>query len=94
MLEQADLLGDKTLMRAVAWRANAVGNDALVRRYLDSDEDGRKSYEAWADAHGELERVESYGTELGLGYAELEEPAEARHPEARAEMAGSLGDAA
>jgi hypothetical protein len=76
MLERAELLGDKTLKRAVAWRANELQAEGVVRRYLDSDEAARKSYETWVEAYGELEKVESFGDELGLGYASIEEPAE------------------
>ncbi len=79
MLEWADLIGDKTLKRAIAWKANGLGHEGIVESYLSSDEEGRRSYEAWAEAYGELEKVESYGTELGLGYASIDEPAELRY---------------
>jgi hypothetical protein len=88
-LERADLLGDNTLMRAVAWRASELRAEGVVRRYLDSDEGARKTYEAWAEAYGEQERVESYGTELGFGYAHIEEPPELSARSLAATQAGA-----
>ena len=88
-LERAVLTGDSALARAVAYRANEAGDSATVNKYLATDEEGRKAYEEWASAHADLQRLESYGAELAFGYAEMEEPREVRHPEAKAEMAGS-----
>ena len=92
--ERAALTGDTTLARAVAYRANEIDDSATVTKYLNTGENARKAYEEWADAHEDLQRLQNYGAELAFGYAEVEEPREMRHPEARAEMAGSRGDAA
>jgi hypothetical protein len=89
-LERAVLTGDAALARAVAWRANETGDGATVTKYLDTDGDARRAYEEWADAHNDLQKLNDYGAELAFGYAELEEPPrEVRHPEAKAEIAGS-----
>ncbi len=88
-LERAVLTGDAALARAVAYRANETGDSATVTKYLDTDGDARKAYEEWADAHGDLQKLNDYGAELAFGYAEMEEPREVRHPEAKAEMAGT-----
>jgi hypothetical protein len=88
-LERAVLTGDAALARAVAWRVNETGDGATVTKYLDTDGDARRAYEEWADAHEALQQLNDYGAELAFGYAEMEEPREVRHPEAKAEMAGS-----
>jgi hypothetical protein len=88
-LERAVLTGDAALARAVAYRANETGDGATVTKYLDTDGNARKAYEEWADAHEALQKLNDYGAELAFGYAEMEEPREVRHPEAKAEMAGS-----
>ena len=93
-LERAVLTGDAALAKAVAWRANEAGDTATVTKYLATDEGARKAYEEWADAHEDLQRLQNYGAELAFGYAEVDEPREMRHPEAKAELVGSRGDAA
>ena len=83
------LTGDAALARAVAYRANETGDGATVTKYLDTDGNARKAYEEWADAHEALQKLNDYGAELAFGYAEMEEPREARQATAKAEMAGS-----
>ena len=71
-----------------------------MTKYLATDEGARRAYEEWATAHEDLERLQSYGTELALGYAEVEEPREMRlgnlepRMEARMETVRGRGDAA
>lgn len=77
-LERAVITGDKSLARAVAWRANELQHDGVVRAYLDSDEDANRKWSNWAEAHTELERVEQLGETLGFGDAPLQEPPELR----------------
>ena len=91
-LERAVLTGDKGLARAVAYRANETGNAAVVKKYLENDKDAREVWEQWADAHADLKQLQEFGETLAYGYAEVDEPPEMRHPEARA--AGSGGEAA
>ena len=88
-LERAVLTGDSALARAAAYRANETGDSVTVTKYLDTDGDACRAYEEWADAHEELQKLNDFGAELAFGYAELEEPREVRHPEAKAEMAES-----
>ena len=87
-LERAVLTGDAALARAVAYRANETGNAGVVTKYLDHDEDARRAWEEWADAHEDLQKLQSYGESLAFGYAEVDEPREMSHPEARAGGAG------
>jgi len=77
-LERAVITGDQTLARAVAWRANELQHDGVVRAYLDDDQDANRKWSNWAEAHTELERVEQLGESLGFGDAPLEEPSELR----------------
>ncbi|PLS87606.1 MAG: hypothetical protein CYG60_01035, partial [Actinobacteria bacterium] len=78
LLEMAHDTGDKTLARAVAYRANGLRNDGLVRRYLDADEAARKTWEKWGQAHEELERESTLSGQLASGVADIEEPGELR----------------
>jgi len=82
-LERAVLTGDVALARAVAYRANEAGDVGVVNKYLDNDPDARKAWDEWADAHEGLQRLQNYGPDLAFGYAEVDEPREMRHPEAR-----------
>jgi hypothetical protein len=82
-LERAVLTGDAALARAVAYRANEAGDVGVVNKYLDNDPDARKAWDEWADAHEGLQRLQNYGPDLAFGYAEVDEPREMRHPEAR-----------
>lgn len=79
-LERAVITGDKSLARAVAWRANELQHDGVVNAYLDSDSDSdaRRKWTAWAEAHTEAERVEQLGETLGFGDAPIQEPPELR----------------
>ena len=77
-LERAVITGDKFLARAVAWRANELQHDGVVRAYLDSDSDARQKWTAWAEAHTEAERVEQLGETLGFGDVPISEPPELR----------------
>jgi hypothetical protein len=77
-LDRAAGTGDKTLARAVAWRANQIGADGVVRAYLDSDEDANRKWAAWAEAYAEVERVERLGESLGFGDVPISEPPELR----------------
>ena len=74
-LERAVITGDKTLARAVAWRANDYGADRVVTAYLDSDEDARKDWTEWADAHGAM-AGSGLGETFDAGIPTLEEPDE------------------
>ncbi len=78
LLEMAHDTGDKTLARAVAYRANGLKNDGLVRRYLDADEVAREKWEKWGQAHEELERESTLGGQLASGVVDIEEPGELR----------------
>jgi hypothetical protein len=78
LLEMAHDTGDKTLARAVAYRANGLKNNGLVRRYLDADEAARSTWEKWGQAHEELERESTLGGQLASGVADIEEPGELR----------------
>jgi len=77
-LERAVITGDKSLARAVAWRANELQHDGVVNAYLDSDSDARRKWTAWAEAHTEAERVEQLGETLGFGDVPISEPPELR----------------
>ncbi len=78
-LERAVITGDKSLARAVAWRANELQHDGVVNAYLDSDSDARRKWTAWAEAHTEAERVERLGETLGFGDVPISEPPELRN---------------
>ncbi len=78
LLEMAHDTGDKSLARAVAYRANGLQNDGLVRRYLAADEAAREKWEKWGQAHEELERESTLGASLTSGIPALEEPDEMR----------------
>jgi hypothetical protein len=77
-LERALLTEDKTLARAVAWRANELGAAAVVRRFMDTDEAASRKWTAWSEAFAEVEQVERLGETLGFGDAPIQEPPELR----------------
>lgn len=74
-LERANMTGDRTLARAVAWRANDYGADRVVTAYLDGDEDARKDWTEWADAHTDMQGS-GLGETFDTGIPTLEEPDE------------------
>ncbi len=76
-LERAVATGDRTLARAVAIRANELGADHVVTAYLASDEQARKDWTAWADAHAEM-AGSGLGEMFDSGVPILEEPPELR----------------
>ncbi len=76
-LERAVITGDKTLARAVAWRANEYRADSVVKAYLDSDEEACKDWTAWADAHTEMSGS-GLGETFDSGIPTIEEPDELR----------------
>ncbi len=77
-LDRALLTGDAALAKAVAWRANELGADAVVRKFMDTDEAASRKWGDWAEAFGEVERVERLGETLGFGDAPISEPSELR----------------
>ncbi len=77
-LERANMTGDRTLARAVAWRANDYGADGVVRAYLDTDAKARKDWTEWADAHAEQEQAQRMGASFASGVPPIEEPDELR----------------
>ncbi|MDP9458271.1 MAG: hypothetical protein M3Q60_21405 [Actinomycetota bacterium] len=77
-LERATITGDRTLARAVAWRANDFGADGVVRGYLDTDEGARAAWTEWADAHAEQEQAQRLGASFSSGVPSIEEPDELR----------------
>ncbi len=77
-LERATITGDRTLARAVAWRANDYGADQVVRTYLDTDAEARKDWTEWADAHAEQEQAQRMGASFASGVPSIEEPDEMR----------------
>jgi len=77
-LERANMTGDRTLARAVAWRANDYGADGVERAYLDTDGEARKDWTAWADAHEEMEQAQTMGSSFASGVPPIEEPDEMR----------------
>ncbi len=77
-LERANMTGDRTLARAVAWRANDYGADGVVRAYLDTDAEARKDWTEWADAHAEQEQAQRMGASFASGVPPIEEPDELR----------------
>jgi len=76
-LERATLTGDRTLARAVAIRANELGADHVVTTYLANDEQARKDWTEWADAHSEMSGS-GLGETFDSGIPTLEEPPELR----------------
>lgn len=74
-LERATSTGDRTLARAVAMRANERGADHVVTAYLDSDEQARKDWIEWADAHSEMVGS-GLGETFDSGIPALEGPSE------------------
>ncbi len=78
-LDRALLTEDKALAKAVAWRANELGADAVVRRYMDTDEAANRKWTAWSEAYSELERVERLGETLALGDVPISAPPELRN---------------
>jgi len=77
-LERATITGDRTLARAVAWRANDYGADGVVRGYLDTDAQARAAWTEWADAHAEQEQAQRMGASFSSGVPSIEEPDELR----------------
>ena len=77
-LERALLTEDKALAKAAAWRANELGAEAVVRRFMDTDEAASRKWTAWSEAFAEVERVERLGESLGFGDAPIQEPPELR----------------
>ena len=76
-LERATLTGDRTLARATAIRANELGADHVVTTYLANDEQARKDWTEWADAHAEM-AGSGLGETFDSGIPTLEEPSELR----------------
>ncbi len=76
-LERAVTTGDLTLARAVAIRANERGADHVVTAYLANDEQARKDWLEWSDAHAEMSGS-GLGEPFDSGVAPLEEPSELR----------------
>jgi hypothetical protein len=77
-LDRALLTEDKALAKAVAWRANEIGVDAVVRRYMDTDEAASRKWSDWAAAFAEVEQIEKLGETLGFGDVPISEPDELR----------------
>jgi len=77
-LDRALLTGDKTLAKATAWRANEIGAAGVVEDYMATDEAANRKWTAWAEAHGEVERVEQLGESLGFGDVPISAPSELR----------------
>jgi hypothetical protein len=77
-LDRALLTEDKALAKAVAWRANELGVDAVVRKFMDTDEAASRKWSDWAEAFSEVEQVERLGETLALGDAPIQEPDELR----------------
>ncbi len=76
-LERAVTTGDRTLARAAAIRANELGADHVVTTYLANDEQARKDWTEWADAHSEMSGS-GLGETFDSGIPTLEEPSELR----------------
>lgn len=74
-LARATSTGDRTLARAVAIRANERGAAHVVTAYLDSDEQARKDWLEWADAHSAM-AGSGLGETFDSGIPALEEPPE------------------
>ena len=77
-LDRALLTEDKALAKAVAWRANDLGADAVVRKFMDTDEAASRKWTAWSEAYSEVEQIERLGESLGFGDAPIQEPDELR----------------
>ncbi len=76
-LERAVTTGDRTLARAAAIRANELGADHVVTSYLANDEEARKDWLEWSDAHAEMSGS-GLGETFDSGIPALEEPSELR----------------
>jgi hypothetical protein len=76
-LERAVITGDRTLARAAAIRGNELGADRVVSDYLATDEQARKDWLEWSDAHAEMEGS-GLGETFDSGIPSLEEPDELR----------------
>jgi len=76
-LERATLTGDRTLARACGIRANELGADHVVTTYLANDEQARKDWVEWSDAHSEM-AGSGLGETFDSGIPTLEEPSELR----------------
>ncbi len=76
-LERATITGDRTLARACAIRANERGADYVVTAYLATDEQARKDWLEWSDAHAEMSGS-GLGETFDSGIPALEEPDELR----------------
>ncbi len=83
-LERATSTGDRTLARAVAIRANERGADHVVTAYLANDEQARKDWLEWSDAHAEMEGS-GLGETFDSGIPALEAPSELRGFQAAAQ---------
>jgi hypothetical protein len=76
-LERAVITGDRTLARAAAIRGNELGADRVVTAYLATDEQARKDWLEWSDAHAEM-AGSGLGETFDSGIPSLEEPDELR----------------
>ncbi len=76
-LERALLTGDKALAKATVWRANEIGAVAVVKQYMAADEQARKHWVEWSDAHSEM-AGSGLGETFDSGIPALEEPSELR----------------
>jgi len=76
-LERATLTGDRTLARACGIRANEIKADHVVTTYLANDEEARKDWLEWSDAHAEMSGS-GLGETFDSGIPTLEEPSELR----------------
>lgn len=55
---------------------------------MQSDRDAGRAFEEWGRAYEEERQLKELGPSFAFGYGEVEEPREARRPEAHAELAG------
>jgi hypothetical protein len=76
MLDRANLTGDKTLAKAVGWRANELQAEGVVQKWVGSDPEVAEKFGSWVEAYDELGRVNSVGEELVYGEIPLQEPEE------------------
>jgi hypothetical protein len=83
-LERAVITGDRTLARAAAIRANERGADHVVTAYLATDEQARKDWTEWADAHAEM-AGSGLGEQFDSGIPDIEVPSELRGFQAAAQ---------
>jgi hypothetical protein len=83
-LERATSTGDRTLARAAAIRGNELGADRVVSDYLATDEQARKDWLEWSDAHSEM-TGSGLGEQFDSGIPNIEEPSELRGFQAAAQ---------